>query len=119
MIYLFVILNCNVSIGKTTLLDCIAGYKTSGHLMGQIIIMVNGLSKSKNDEIWRSIAGYCEQVDLHNPAMTVLESLIFAVRTRLRPFTLADEKKVAFATQLVTLLELDEYANMLVGDEGK
>ena len=104
-----------MSIGKTTLLDCIAGYKTSGHLNGEI--MVNGLSK--NDDIWRSLAGYCEQVDLHNPAMTVLESLIFAARTRLRPFNLADEKKVAFATQLVTLLELEEYANMLVGDEGE
>ena len=62
------------STGKTTLLDCISGYKTSGHLNGDI--QVNGVPK--NDEIWRSIAGYCEQVDLHNSAMTVRESLIFA-----------------------------------------
>jgi len=91
----------------------VAGYKTSGYLNGDI--QVNGLPK--NDEIWRSIAAYCEQVDLHNSAMTVRESLIFAARARLRPFSLADEKKVAFATKIMNLLELDEYADMLVGDE--
>ncbi|KAL7550698.1 hypothetical protein ACHAWF_013918 [Thalassiosira exigua] len=99
--------------GKTTLLDAIAGYKTDGHLSGDV--NVNGVPK--NDEIWRSIAGYCEQVDLHNPSMTVRESLIFAARMRLRPFSLADDKKVAFATKIMTLLELDEYSDMLVGDE--
>lgn len=99
--------------GKSTLLDCIAGYKTDGHLFGDI--KVNGLEK--NDEIWRSIAGYCEQVDLHNPSLTVMESLIFAARMRLRPFSLADYKKVAFATNIMKLLELEEFADMLVGDE--
>ena len=102
-------------IGKTTLLDAIAGYKTDGHLIGDV--KVNGLPK--NDKIWRSIAGYCEQTDLHNPSMTVRESLIFAARLRLRPFSLDDNKKVAFATKIMTLLELDEFADMLVGDEGK
>lgn len=99
--------------GKTTLLDCIAGYKTDGHLLGDI--KVNGVDK--NDEIWRSIAGYCEQVDLHNPSLTVMESLIFAARMRLRPFSLPDYKKVAFATNIMKVLELEEYADMLVGDE--
>ena len=101
--------------GKTTLLDAIAGYKTGGHLFGDI--QVNGLPK--NDGIWRSIAGYCEQTDLHSPSMTVRESLIFAARTRLRPFSLADEKKVQFAMKIMDLLELDDFADMLVGDEGK
>ena len=99
--------------GKTTLLDAIAGYKTSGHLSGDI--KVNGIAK--DDGIWRSIAGYCEQVDLHNPSMTVIESLIFAARMRLRPFSLEDYKKVAFATNIMKLLELEDYADMLVGDE--
>lgn len=99
--------------GKTTLLDCVAGYKTDGHLLGDI--KVNGLEK--NDGIWRSIAGYCEQVDLHNPSLTVTESLIFAARMRLRPFSLPDYKKVSFANNIMELLELEEYADMLVGDE--
>jgi len=51
--------------------------------------------------------------------MTVRESLLFAARMRLRPFSLADSKKSAFATKIMNLLELDEFADMLVGDEGK
>lgn len=85
-------------------MDVIAGYKTSGHISGDI----NVNSKPKDDSIWRSIAGYCEQCDLHNPSMTVRESLIFATRTRLRPFTLSDDKKVAFAMKVMALLELEE-----------
>lgn len=99
--------------GKSTLLDVLAGYKTGGHITGQINI--NG--KPKTDATWRSIAGYCEQVDLHNPAMTVRESLVFAARMRLRPFSIADEEKINFASKIIKLLELDEFADMLVGDE--
>lgn len=94
-------------------MDCIAGYKTGGYLLGDI--SVNGVAKT--DEIWRSLSGYCEQSDLHNPSMSVRESLIFAARMRLRPFSLADQKKVAFASKIMNLLELDEFADMLVGDE--
>ena len=99
--------------GKSTLLDVLAGYKTGGHITGEINI--NG--ELKREETWRSIVGYCEQVDLHNPAMTVRESLIFAARLRLRPFSLADDAKIEFAGRIIRLLELDEFADMLVGDE--
>lgn len=101
--------------GKSTLLDVLAGYKTSGHISGSISI--NG--KPKTDATWRSIAGYCEQVDLHNPAVTVRESVVFAARMRLRPFTLPDEAKVEFAMEVLSLLELDDFADMLVGDESR
>lgn len=76
---------------------------------------MNGVPK--DDSIWKSIAGYCEQVDLHNPAMSVRESLIFAARARLRPFSLPDHKKISFAMKIMNLLELDDFADMLVGDE--
>ena len=76
---------------------------------------MNGVPK--NDSIWKSIAGYCEQVDLHNPAMSVRESLIFAARARLRPFSLPDHKKISFAMKIMNLLALDDFADMLVGDE--
>eukprot|EP00978_Attheya_sp_CCMP212_P023184 scaffold70400_cov54-Attheya_sp.AAC.2 len=93
--------------------DVLAGYKTGGHILGNINI--NG--RPKTDATWRTIAGYCEQVDLHNPALTVRESLIFAARMRLRPFSLPDDARVGFATQIIATLELDEFADMLVGDE--
>ena len=99
--------------GKSTLLDVLAGYKTGGHITGDISI--NGTPKTK--ELWRSVAGYCEQVDLQNPTLTVQESLIFAARLRLRPFTIPDQDKVAFANNVLSLLELEEYADMLVGNE--
>jgi len=99
--------------GKSTLLDVIAGYKTGGHISGSI--NVNGVPKT--DATWRSIAGYCEQVDAHNPAMTVRESLIFAARMRLRPFSIQDADKTVFAEEILSLLELQEFADMLVGDE--
>jgi len=99
--------------GKTTLLDVLAGYKTGGHITGDIAI--NGVAKT--DETWRLIAGYCEQTDLHNPAMTVRESLLFAARMRLRPFSLSEEARTAYCEENMRLLELEEFADILVGDE--
>ena len=99
--------------GKTTLLDVLAGYKTGGHISGDVNI--NG--QPKTDATWRTIAGYCEQVDLHNPSLTVRESVVFASRMRLRPFSLPDDDVVSFANQILKILELEEFADMLVGDE--
>jgi ABC-type multidrug transport system ATPase subunit len=93
--------------------DVLAGYKTGGHIAGEINI--NGLPKTK--DAWQAIAGYCEQVDLHNPSLTVRESLVFAARMRLRPFSMADDAKLRFADSVLVLMELDEFADMLVGDE--
>ena len=48
--------------GKTTLLDVLAGYKTGGHITGDI--RLNG--HEKTDTSWRAIAGYCEQGKLRD-----------------------------------------------------
>jgi len=101
--------------GKSTLLDVLAGYKTGGHISGDV--RING--QPKTDATWTSIAGYCEQVDVHNMAMTVRESLVFAARLRLRPFSLPDEARLEFVTEILSLLDLGEFADMLVGDEAK
>jgi ABC-type multidrug transport system ATPase subunit len=94
-------------------LDVLAGYKTSGHISGET--RING--QPKTDRTWRSIAGYCEQVDLHCPALTVRESLVFATRLRLRPFSLPEETRLCLVNQIMNLLDLEEVADMLVGDE--
>ena len=62
--------------GKTTLLDVIAGRKTAGTITGDI--MVNGVPKQ--DEPFRRIVGYVEQMDIHDPFTTVREGLIFAAK---------------------------------------
>jgi len=47
----------------------------------------------------------------------VRESLIFSARLRLRPFTIPDTEKVAFANKALSLLALEDFGDMLVGDE--
>jgi energy-coupling factor transporter ATP-binding protein EcfA2 len=49
--------------------------------------------------------------------MTVRESLVFAARMRLRPYSIQDSAKIEFAGKIIKLLDLNEFADMLVGDE--
>lgn len=67
--------------GKTTLLDVLAGRKTSGTVEGEI--KIGGFPKVQ--ETFARISGYCEQVDVHSPQITVEESVIFSAWLRLQP----------------------------------
>jgi ABC-type multidrug transport system ATPase subunit len=60
-------------------MDCIAGRKTVGEIRGDI--MVNGHPKVQ--ATWSRVMGYVEQMDIHTPAQTVLEALLFSARLRL------------------------------------
>ena len=67
--------------GKTTLLDVLAGKKTSGYIEGSI--KVSGYPK---DQVtFARICGYCEQVDIHSPYVTVYDSLLYSAWLRLPP----------------------------------
>lgn len=65
--------------GKTTLMDVLAGRKTSGYIEGNI--MISGYPKKQ--ETFARIAGYCEQTDIHSPHVTVYESLLYSAWLRL------------------------------------
>jgi ABC-type multidrug transport system ATPase subunit len=65
--------------GKTTLMDVLAGRKTSGYIEGDIRIS----GYPKRQETFARISGYCEQSDVHSPQLTVHESLIFSAALRL------------------------------------
>lgn len=65
--------------GKTTLMDCLAGRKTSGHIEGDI--RISGYPKIQ--ETFARISGYVEQNDIHSPQVTVFESLWFSSYLRL------------------------------------
>lgn len=67
--------------GKTTLLDVLAGRKTRGTVEGEI--KVGGFPKVQ--KTFSRISGYCEQVDIHSPQITVEESVIFSAWLRLHP----------------------------------
>ncbi|CAM9501336.1 unnamed protein product [Chrysoparadoxa australica] len=98
--------------GKTTLLDVIAGYKTGGEIGGGIFI--NGQPREGNT--WKLLSGYCEQCDIHNPYLTVHESLSFAAACRL-PASLPQSEKASAVDQMVDMMGLADFANMKVGQE--
>ena len=65
--------------GKTTLMDVLAGRKTSGYIEGSISIS----GYPKNQETFARVSGYCEQNDIHSPYVTVYESLLYSAWLRL------------------------------------
>ena len=46
-------------------------------------IFVNGHPKQQTS--WSRVMGYCEQFDIHSPAQTVREALVFSARLRMPP----------------------------------
>lgn len=65
--------------GKTTLMDVLAGRKTSGYIEGSISIS----GYPKNQATFARVSGYCEQNDIHSPNVTVYESLLYSAWMRL------------------------------------
>ena len=65
--------------GKTTLMDVLAGRKTSGYVEGNITIS----GYPKKQETFARVSGYCEQHDIHSPNVTVYESILYSAWLRL------------------------------------
>lgn len=76
--------------GKTTLMDVLAGRKTSGNIDGDI--RISGFPKIQ--ETFARICGYCEQNDVHSPQVTVFESLIYSAFLRLPKEVTKEQKMV-------------------------
>ncbi|KAH9312921.1 hypothetical protein KI387_027956 [Taxus chinensis] len=99
--------------GKTTLMDVLAGRKTTGYIEGDIRIS----GYPKRQETFARISGYCEQNDIHSPRVTVRESLIYSAFLRL-PKDIDDTTKIAFVDEVMELVELDNLRDGLVGLPG-
>ncbi|KAL1829196.1 hypothetical protein ACET3Z_007608 [Daucus carota] len=99
--------------GKTTLMDVLAGRKTSGHIEGNIT--VSGYPKKQ--ETFARISGYCEQNDIHSPHVTVYESLLYSAWLRL-PSEVDKDKRKMFVNEVLELVELDTLKEGLVGLPG-
>lgn len=97
--------------GKTTLLNTLA-QRNVGIITGDML--VNGRAI---DASFERRTGYVQQQDLHIAEMTVRESLIFSARMR-RPQSVPDSDKVSFAEQIIDVLDMNEYAEALVGEPG-
>lgn len=99
--------------GKTTLMDVLAGRKTTGKIVGDV--RVSGFPKVQ--ETFARIMGYVEQNDIHSPNITVHESLVFSARLR---FTrdVPVETVYAFVDEVMDLVELRPLADSIVGLPG-
>ncbi|EXM18559.1 hypothetical protein V3481_018957 [Fusarium oxysporum f. sp. vasinfectum] len=99
--------------GKTTLLDVLAQRKTDGTIKGSILVDGRSLSIS-----FQRSAGYCEQLDVHEPLATVREALQFSALLR-QPRTTSREDKLAYVDVIIHLLEMDDIKDCLVGTAGE
>ncbi|KAI8020167.1 ABC transporter G family member 42 [Camellia lanceoleosa] len=117
--------------GKTTLMDVLAGRKTSGYIEGDI--RISGFPKKQ--ETFARISGYCEQTDIHSPQVTIHESLIYSAFLRLPKEVNKVEKMVegqvlkqtlslslfifpGFVDEVMDLVELNNLKNAIVGLPG-
>lgn len=98
--------------GKTTLLDVLAQRKTEGTITGSVLVDGRPLPIS-----FQRSAGYCEQLDVHEPYATVRESLEFSALLRQNPET-PREEKLRYVDVIIDLLELHDIADTLVGKVG-
>ncbi|RDL34441.1 putative ATP-binding cassette multidrug transport protein [Venustampulla echinocandica] len=98
--------------GKTTLLDVLAQRKTEGTIKGSILVDGRPLSLS-----FQRSAGYCEQLDVHEPLATVREALEFSALLR-QSRTTPKEEKLRYVDTIIDLLEMHDIENTLIGTTG-
>ncbi|KAF7731539.1 hypothetical protein EC973_009303 [Apophysomyces ossiformis] len=95
--------------GKTTLLDVLARRKTIGKVTGRVYLNGEALA---ND--FERTTGYCEQLDVHQPAVTVREALQFSAYLR-QPSEVPREEKDAYVEKVIHLLEMEAIADAQIG----
>ncbi|KAJ6070288.1 hypothetical protein N7467_011607 [Penicillium canescens] len=95
--------------GKTTLLDVLAARKNIGVVRGDIL--VDG--KPPGTSFQRGTS-YAEQLDVHEAMQTVREALRFSADLR-QPFETPQSEKYAYVEEIITLLELENLADAIIG----
>ncbi|RAL14999.1 uncharacterized protein BO97DRAFT_386103 [Aspergillus homomorphus CBS 101889] len=98
--------------GKTTLLDNLSQRKSDGRTTGEICLGGTHLSPS-----FARSCGFCMQQDIHEPNATVREALQFSAMLR-QPAHTPREKKLEYVEHIISLLELENIADALVGSSG-
>lgn len=95
--------------GKTTLLDVLAARKNIGVITGDIL--VDGI---KPGIAFQRGTSYAEQLDVHEAAATVREALRFSADLR-QPYEVSREEKYAYVEEVLSLLEMEELADAIIG----
>lgn len=99
--------------GKTTLLDVLATRTTMGVISGEMLV-----DGSPRDGSFQRKTGYAQQQDLHLATSTVREALTFSALLR-QPAHISRQEKVKYVSEVIQLLEMDEYADAVVGVPGE
>lgn len=99
--------------GKTTLLDALASRVTMGVISGDMLV-----DGHQRDDSFQRKTGYVQQQDLHLETSTVRESLTFSALLR-QPKTTPKAEKLAYVEEVIKLLEMEEYAEAVVGVPGE
>ena len=99
--------------GKTTLLDVLATRVTMGVISGEMLV-----DGQQRDSSFQRKTGYVQQQDLHLETTTVREALNFSAILR-QPAHVPRAEKVAYVDEIIKLLEMDEYADAVVGVPGE
>jgi ABC-type multidrug transport system ATPase subunit len=99
--------------GKTTLLDVLADRITMGVITGDVL--VNGIIRGKS---FQRTTGYVQQQDIHLETSTVREALRFSASLR-QPASVSREEKHQYVEEVISLLEMNAYANAVIGVQGK
>ncbi|KAK0199278.1 AtrD, ABC-transporter [Desarmillaria ectypa] len=99
--------------GKTTLLDVLASRVTMGVVTGSMLV-----DGHQRDSSFQRKTGYVQQQDLHLQTSTVREALEFSAKLR-QPKHISDAEKVAYVEEVIRLLEMEPYADAVVGVPGE
>ncbi|UPK93852.1 hypothetical protein LCI18_004787 [Fusarium solani-melongenae] len=99
--------------GKTTLLDVLADRVTMGVVTGDV--SVNGYPRGKS---FQRTTGYVQQQDIHLETSTVREALRFSAVLR-QPESTTTEEKHKYVEEVISLLEMELYADAVIGVQGE
>lgn len=99
--------------GKTTLLDCLADRTSMGVITGDMLV-----DGHPRDHSFQRKTGYVQQQDLHLQTTTVREALNFSALLR-QPAHVSREEKLAYVDEVIRLLDMEEYAEAVVGVPGE
>jgi ATP-binding cassette subfamily G (WHITE) protein 2 (PDR) len=78
-------------------------------------MLVNG---HQRDQSFQRKTGYVQQADLHLATSTVREALQFSAQLR-QPRSTSKAEKLAYVEEVIALLEMDAYAEAVVGVLGE
>ncbi|PYH90416.1 ABC transporter [Aspergillus ellipticus CBS 707.79] len=98
--------------GKTTLLNTLAQRVNFGVVSGTFLVDGKPLPRS-----FQRATGFAEQMDIHEPTATVMESLRFSALLR-QPKEVPIKEKYDYCEKIIDLLEMRPIAGAVVGAGG-